>query len=106
MVPTVVPLLDAHTAAQGDVDAAANLSNGLALLALVLKHASAEAAQRLAAGLLPRLLAVAEGCTDPSVGQEVTDTLRCVRVVIRDMRLAWHDRRPCIHDRIHMYSYY
>lgn len=73
----VLPLLDAHTAAQSNIDAAASLANALALLALLLKHADAEAAQRLASGLLPRLLAVAEVCTDPSVGQEVTDALRC-----------------------------
>lgn len=77
VVPTVLPLLDAHTAAQGNVDAASTLANALALLALVLKHADAEAAQRLGAGLMPRLLALADGCTDPSVGQEVSDTLRC-----------------------------
>lgn len=76
VIPTVLPLLHAHAAAQDNVDAASSLASALALLALVLKHTDADAARRLAAGLLPRLLGVAEHCTDPSVGQEVSDTLR------------------------------
>lgn len=72
----VLPLLDNHTAAQHNTDAAAQLSNAISLLTLLLKHADGHMVQRVGVMLLPRLLVVGETCTDPQVGQEVTEALR------------------------------